>query len=202
MQQFKLTRPEKILVCIYELTNGTQKKLRYEDIVVKLFKKYPSEFALRGYSKYPDSEGVSKEIYRESMKRSGLIDHNNKIFSITELGIARVEKILGEKTYKQENVVGKIPRFATNEINRIKSTEGFKLFLLGDRSSITDTDFFNYLGVTPRTPKNDFLMRFKTLEEVMRQLEPESMTLHKTINNYHKFIVNKFQDIIQHFTII
>mgnify|MGYP001612603217 CR=1 FL=1 len=172
MHNFKLTRPEKILIYIYETTKGTQGKLRFEDIVVGLYKKYTNEFTLRGYPGYPDSEGVSKELYRESMKRSGLIDHNNKIFSLTELGIARAEEILGSnsKLYQHKNsTTEKIPRFAINEINRIKSTEGFNLFSTGDRDSITDTDFFNYLGITPRTSKNDFLMRFKTLEKVLEQ---------------------------------
>ena len=202
MQHPKLTRPEKILICIYELAKGTQSKLRYEDIVVGLFKKYPAEFALRGYPEYPDSEGVGKELYREGMKRSGLIDHNNKIFSLTELGIERAETILSSTVHQKEGrVIGKLPRFAVNEINRIKSTEGFKLFSVSDCDSITDTDLFNYFGITPRTPKNDFLMRLKTIEEVLEQLKPEGASLlYKKIIDYHKFLVNKFRNIIQHFT--
>ncbi|MDO8557053.1 MAG: hypothetical protein Q7R98_01140 [Candidatus Jorgensenbacteria bacterium] len=202
MFKSKLTRPEKVLLCIYELSKGTRGKLRYEDIVVGLFKKYPSEFALRGYSEYPDSEGVGKEIYRESMKRAGLIDHNNKIFSLTELGIAKVEGILGSKSYQHENITSKLPRFVINEINRIKSTQGFSLFSANDYEGITDTDFFNYFGITVRTPKSDFLMRFKTLEEVLEQLRLDYKSpLHKKIIDYHEFLMNKFQDIVQHFTI-
>ncbi len=201
MESFKLTRPEKILICIYKLSGGTKKKLRYEDIVVGLFKNYPDEFALRGYSQYPDSEAINKAIYTESMKRSGFIDYSNKIFSLTELGVSRIKRILSNKMNKQKESTKKLSRFALNEVNRIKSTEGFNLFSLGDLNNITDTDFFNYFGITSRTSRNDFLKRLKTLEEVLKELKQgkDATPLHKKLVDYHGFLLDRFKNIISHY---
>jgi len=58
-----LSRADKILVVLYKLSKGTTKNLHYEDIVVSLFKEYPKDFAMRGYPKYPDPEGVNKAFY-------------------------------------------------------------------------------------------------------------------------------------------
>ena len=42
-------RPLKILVAMHDLSGGTTKSLKYEDIVVRAFEMFPEEFALRGY---------------------------------------------------------------------------------------------------------------------------------------------------------
>ena len=58
-----MERPQKILLTMLELSGGTTKSLKYEDIVVGAFKKFPDEFALRGYPEYPDSSDIHKPLY-------------------------------------------------------------------------------------------------------------------------------------------
>ena len=48
---------------MYRLAHGHTSALKYEDIVVKAFELYPEEFALRGYSQYPDSSDIHKPLY-------------------------------------------------------------------------------------------------------------------------------------------
>src|ERR1043166_4572614 len=75
-------RPEKILVAMHRLSSGTTKMLKYEDIVVEAFKVFPDEFALRGYSQYPDSSDVHKPLYG-ILKRNGLVRAAHKTFGLT-----------------------------------------------------------------------------------------------------------------------
>lgn len=59
-----IPRPEKILVAMYQLSNGTNQPLEYEDIVVKSWELFPDEFGLRKYvHKYPDSSDQHKPLY-------------------------------------------------------------------------------------------------------------------------------------------
>ena len=48
---------------MYELAGGTTKSLKYEDIVVKAFERFPDEFALRGYPQFPDASDIHKPLY-------------------------------------------------------------------------------------------------------------------------------------------
>jgi hypothetical protein len=198
-----LSRPDKVLIVLYELSKGTTKTLHYEDIVVALFKKYPKDFAMRGYPKYPDSEGVNHEFYRGSMKKSGLINYSNKIFSLTEKGLNYVEKIFESKIDKKPIHTEKLSRFAGKEIERIRGTEGFRLFISGETQKVNDTDFYTYLGITPRTPKNDFLGRLNTVDEAVKELKEkkDKSDLDLKIVNYHKFILEeKFKNIVDYFS--
>jgi Ca2+-binding EF-hand superfamily protein len=96
----------------------------------------------------------------------------------------------------------KLSRFANKEIERIRKTEGFQLFLEGKTEKINDTDFYTYLGVTPRTAKSDFIGRLNTVKEAVKELEEvenKSDFDLKTVN-YYKFLVEgKFKNIVEYF---
>ncbi len=197
-----LSRTDKIMVVLYKLSKGTAKNLHYEDIVVALFKRYPKDFAMRGYPKYPDSEGVNHEFYRGSMKKSGLINYSNKIFSLTNKGLNHVENILQSNGGRKPMNTEKLSRFADKEIERIRGTEGFKLFILGETQKVNDTDFYAYLGITPRTSKIDFLGRLNTVDDAVAELKKrkDKSDLDAKTISYHRFILEeKFKSIVDYF---
>jgi hypothetical protein len=193
----KLSRADKILLILYELSEGSRKPVRYEDIVVAAFKEYPKDFQLRGYPQYPDSgDLVHKPLY--NFRKEGLLEANNKVFTLTERGLsiaARRKKMIAGRVVISK---GKLSRYAEEEITRIVTLEGFRLFLAGEESKITDTDFYNYLGVTAKTQRNDFLGRLRTVTETVKELKSvtESNAIRVRIPQYHEFMLKKFGHII------
>jgi len=198
-KKIKLSRIEEILLTMYDLSVGTKNNLRFEDIVVSLFKKYPQDFHLRGYSEYPDSESVEKAIY-SNLKRYGLINYGNKNFSLTNKGIITAKQLRKNIQGKKLRLEIRLPRYAEDEISRIKSSDAFvNLFLIGKKNEILDTDFYDYLGVTVRTGKSDFLGRLKTIGDAIKEISKvKNDILYEKLAEYHKFILNKFQDIIEY----
>ena len=198
-KKIKLSRIEEILLTMYDLSVGTKNNLRFEDIVVSLFKKYPQDFHLRGYSEYPDSESVEKAIY-SNLKRYGLINYGNKNFSLTNRGIIAAKQLRKSIQGKKLRLEIRLPRYAEDGISRIKSSDAFvNLFLIGKKNEILDTDFYDYLGVTVRTGKNDFLGRLKTIEDSIQELSKiKENPLYEKLVEYHQFMLNKFQSIIEY----
>jgi len=186
---------------MYELSKGRKRNLKFEDIVVAVFKKYKDEFHLPGYPQYPDSENVNKAIY-SYLRRNGLVTYGNKIFSLTDKGIEFVKLLRKESGDKKLISVAKMPRFIENEISRIKNLEGFKLFIKGETDRILDTDFYNYLGVSARSAKDDFWGRLSTLNDVVNKLQKtdQKEVLYSQIINYHKFLLDQFKEIIEYYT--
>jgi len=197
-ESVKLSRADKILMVLYGMAGESRKPLRYEDIVVSVFKKYPQDFQLRGYPQYPDSSDlIHKPLY--DFRKNGLLEANNKVFMLTERGILSAKRlknsVSGLKIISNE----KLSRYAEEEISRIGDSEGYKLFLTKDELKITDADFYNYLGVSARTPRNDFLGRLKTMAEAVKELKSIKSTdlIRLRIPEYHDFLNNKFKDIIE-----
>ncbi len=165
-----IPRPEKILVAMFQLSNGTNQPLEYEDIVVKSWKLFPDEFGLRKYvNEYPDSSDQHKPLYGP-LKDKGFVLSGNKKFRLTEKGIAYASELVKVMKGGKATNTGNADRLSRNneaQLKRICETDAFRLFSLGQKEKILDTDFYTYLGVTVRTEKHEFLGRLQTVADAV-----------------------------------
>lgn len=195
----ELTRTEKILLAMLELTQGKLEQQKYEDIVVAVYEKYPDNFHLKGYPQYPDSgDIIHKPLY--DLKKKGLITAYNKFFSFTPLGLKIAEELRDKLKGKNVKHSDRHDRLIQNEINRLMSLEGFKLFIDNKTDQIVESDFYNYFAATPRMNKNEFLSKMNTLnrvEEMIRKAK-ENKEINKKILEYSKFLRTEYKDIINY----
>lgn len=194
------SRAEKLLITMYKMSGGSKKSLKFEDIVIEAFKLFPQDFHLRGYPEYPDSgDLVHKPLY--DSRKKGYLEASSKVFSFTERGLIYAQQVSKSGGDRKETP-GRLSRFAEKEISRIEKTEGFDLFIRGRIENITESDFYNYLGVTPRTSKNDFLGRVETVEAAIKELSSQKKLVspRDRIEPYHHLLINeRFKNIVDHF---
>ena len=120
METSTLSRAEKILLFLYEHGKGAQVKVRYEDIVVGLFKKYPHDFQLKGYPEYPDSgDIIHKPLY--DFKKRGYINAASKIFSLTDRGLEYAQELAGKKVGNADASEGRLSRSTETEVSRVEA---------------------------------------------------------------------------------
>jgi hypothetical protein len=195
-------RPEKILIAMYILSNGTTRSLKYEDIVVKAYRMFSDDFALRGYREYPDASDIHKPLYGP-LKRAGYVLSANKMFRLTEKGLAHAERLM--KAYKavsSDEFVGtgtgdRLDRESKAELDRIVESEAFRLFVEGKRDNILDTDFYAYLQTTVRTPRNEFLGRLQTVEDAVKYASTiNEDPRYGVVQQLHQFMMEKFREIV------
>ena len=183
---------QKILSVMFDLSKGESKPLQYEDIVVTAFQRYPEDFQLRGYPQYPDSSDIHKPLY--SMKRNGLVRTANKSFLLTPRGLDVARSLLGIS----ETARDRLTKPEENEITRILKSQAFHLFQEGQTSRILDTDFYEYLGVSVRTAKSDFLGRLATVEQAVNaHRSKRNDNVSEALVKLHEWIVIRFKDEIQ-----
>jgi hypothetical protein len=195
MDRLDLSKEQKVLLSLYWLWKEGRKKVRYEDIVVRVFKDYPGDFHLKGYPEFPDTgDAVHKPLY--DYRKRGMVTATNKMFSLTAHGVAEAERL---KALEKGQPAAQAPRHrlerdAQIEIERIKQLEGFKLFLQGRQDEIIDSDLFEYLGVSVRTAKNDFIGRLETLNSAVSALIDSGLTDsgHVGASQYHEFLMKRF----------
>jgi hypothetical protein len=194
-----LERAEKILVAMYHLAQGTS-PLKYEDIVVKAFELFPHEFALRGYSQYPDSSDIHKPLYGP-LKRKGLVRSARKIFSLTEKGTELAKHL--EAAVPERDVgapVERLDRGSKRELDRMLGSEAFRFFRNGQPEKILDTDFYRFVGSTVRTPRNDFLGRVNATADAIRlagKLGYPAKTVAEELANAWRVLQERFKQEIQ-----
>lgn len=188
-----LSRSDQILLCLYKVTKGKKRKVKYEDLVVKLFKMYPDDFHMRGYPEYPDSsDSIQRCLYNE--KQKGRVVVFNKIFSLTGAGLDHV------KTIKSNGVDSNSSRYSRSvemEVERIKHLEGFGLFVNGKEEEITEADLYRYFGVTVRSARSTFNGRKKTIDDTIKLLSKKtSDPLFSRIVAFHTWLLDTFPTTI------
>ena len=186
---------EKLLIVIYLMALKKKHALKYEDVYVEAFKKYPTDFQLIGYSEYPDTELMSKKIY--DLRKNGLVQIRRKFITITPKGKSYAEKLINsESSFHDKNRnTAALSRDVKNEINRIMNTDAYQLFLHDKKEQIVDTDFFTYLGTTVRADRSDFAARIKTLQDIVKAVSP--VHDYKILIDLHTYLLAKFNDTIK-----
>jgi hypothetical protein len=188
-----LSKAQKILAVMFELAKGQSKPLHYEDIVVFAFRKHPQDFQLRGYPEYPDSSDLHKPLY--AMKRDGLVrSASDKSFILTARGLEVARDLIGAAETPRD----RLTKQEENEIKRITKSPAFDLFQRGEVAKLLDTDFYDYLGASVRTPKGDFLGRLAIVEEAVAAHQKKiNDRLSETLTALHMWMVDHFQHEIE-----
>lgn len=188
-----ISKRDKLLIVIYEMSSGKQSTLKYEDIFVKAFKKYPDDFHLRGYPEYPDTgDSTQRPLY--SLRKDGLIQVRSKFVTLTEKGITLAQQLINTQSNLSNKPSQKLSRDIMSEIDRIKNTDAFQLFATDKKDQIVDTDFFVYLGTTVRAERTDFRARIKTIEDVIDTIKTNEA--YKIIVDLHNYLFERFKDVI------
>lgn len=198
----RLTRSLKILVTLYELSDGSGKQIRFEDIAVTAFRSFPADFQLKGYPQYPDTgDIIHKPLYSE-LKKHGYVLSGNKYFSLTPKGIAYAKQITGGDTDVSASV-GKASSYVKltadqqKELARLKASTAVDLYMQGKKEQVLDIDFYSYLGVTVRTDKNTFLGRLSTVEDAIKATKSKSDELYKKLRECNEYLLNHFKSNIE-----
>lgn len=193
-----LTRAQKILISLYQLSNGTNKQIRFEDIAVTTYKNFKSDFQLKGYPEYPDTgDIIHKPLYSE-LKKGGYVLSGNKYFSLTPKGIVYAKKLLRISSSDEPKSTNykKFTADQQKELDRLKSSTAVELFMNNKKEEILDIDFYSYLGVTVRTNKYDFLGRLTTVEEAINATKEKSDELYNKLRECHEYLMQRFKDNI------
>src|SRR3989344_5569932 len=201
LSSLKLTRSQKILIALYQLSDGTNKQIRFEDIAVTAYKIFKDDFQLRGYPQYPDSgDIIHKPLYSE-LKKNGYVLSGNKYFSLTPKGAAYARQLLkgGRDVSGNKKMSGyvKLTADQQKEIDRLRASAAVDLFFQGKKDEILDIDFYSYLGVTVRTDKNSFLGRLSTVKDAIDATKGKSDELYKKLRECNYYLLDRFKDNIE-----
>lgn len=202
--EIKLTRAQKILIALYKLSKGSKDKMRFEDIAVTVYRLFKADFQLKGYPEYPDTGDIVHKPLYSDLKKNGYVLSGDKYFSLTSKGLEYAKKLI--KTEKNTST-GELPtdsdyvKLTTTqqkEIERIRDTAAFNLFSSGKKEEIIDIDFYDYLGVTVRSKKMDFLGRLAIVVDAIQATMNKSPRLFKQLSECHMFLTEKFKENIDY----
>lgn len=197
MKKIELSKQQKILLVLSELSNNSKNNLKFEDIAVALFKRFPKDFHLKGYKNFPDSgDSIKRPLY--TFRDSGLLIVRNMVFSLTDKGMEMSKKIKSVSTRKNISTKENFDRYISKEIVRIEKLNSFNLFINKKYDKILDIDFFDFLGSSVKSERMNFKSRLGMINEILKALKGQKEEKLKMMSYFIKFMKTKFKDIINY----
>lgn len=182
----KLSKREKTLLTLFNITNGKKKSVHYEDLLVETFKAYKKDFQLKRYPKFPDSDVFRYIIYFQ-LKPAGLIRIVNKQCILTDLGIKLSKELSGSDKGESFNKV-----ITNQEIHRLENLEGFKMFIEKKLNEIIDQDFYDFFKSSVRTKPLELLGNIEQIKGIINDYSKTNKKLSNLLNEYSNFLKKKF----------
>ena len=180
-----LSKRDKILLVLSELRNEKE-SVTVEDISVALWKKYPNEEFMKGYTQYPNND-IQKHFTQ--LFRKNYISGGVSSYRITELGINQLAN-LQNISKKSLNLTSSVKY----EIKRLCSTRVLKHFKSKPEDTLTEPDFFEFIGTSPRSFKD------KNSSKYPKRLNMITQTLDSIKNN--RSLVSDSEQIIELWNIL
>ncbi len=194
-----LGKSDKILIGMFELSKLNKNKITVEDVSVKIWQMWPSEFCMRGYPQYPN---VDIQKYITKLLDNNFITGGVYNYKITEKGKDYVKSLIEEKhqkSRKKGEVSAEEPRHIRSEISRIINSKVFKYYLEDTSAKFLESDFFEFLGTSARSlstkDRNVFLTRYNT---IIKDIIPYCDKI-KDKDEYAKKIVKLWELLIKQF---
>ena len=201
MEKDQLSKSERILFAIYEIDKENKDKITVEDVAVKLWETWPSEFCMRGYPKFPNND-IQKHITKP--RDNSWITGGVYGYKLTEKGRDYVEKLKGIKVKKSEREkINEEPRFIKTEFTRIINSKVFKYYGQDKKMNFLESDLFEFLRTSPRSlstrDRNIFLTRYNSIvKDVIpfcKKIANKDEEAKKIVEIWEK-LSNKFQELI------
>ncbi len=202
MKQNKLSKGDKALIAIFELSKN-KNTITVEDIAVKLWEMYPSEFSMRGYSKFPnvDIQKHITKLLKNNLVRGGVYNYKLTDKGKTEAqNLILVDNEIGDNK-KDES---KPNRDVKIEIDRILKSKVFNYYKKSGATDFLESDLFEFLGTSARSFStgaqydNTFLLKYNLLlKDIIPFCEKNRSdpNLSKIIDLW-KILTEKFKELI------
>ena len=186
-QRSQLTQAEMVLVSVYRITAGTTTK------------DFPEAFSLRSHPEHPDASDIHKKIY-QTLKPAGFVTSlGNKVFRLTDKGIARASELL-----KNQEDVGssrderlRLSRSEQAFISHALQSRALSTWRAGTSDKLIDHDARMFFQFSTSTPINDRKLRVALAEEAIRKSRDAGLAEAGELSELLQHLTQKYQSLIK-----
>jgi hypothetical protein len=143
----ELTKAEKLLVAAGRLAAAGKAEFTAEDLVVAAHKEFPTDFSMKGYPEFPDSNTVLTQVMGKKaalIVRGWLDKVGAKQYRLTPKGVDDLNSMASEG----ENVsTAKLDRAREEEMGNLLTSIAFDLAREGRTDEVTFYQFCRFIGL-------------------------------------------------------
>lgn len=192
-------RDRRIIEALFALSPDGPRVVTYEDIVVRAWELYPSDFGMRGYAeKYPDASDIHKRLYNRLKSQGWVRTAGQKKFTLTPSGWEWAEAMFsGASTSKSRASGTRLGRTTQLEIDHLRHSKAVELYASGLRDQILDTDFYAFYQTSVRATPQSFEARLTVVDRALSQAGQAGLPDAPALREVDQFLRRNFESIIK-----
>jgi len=195
-----LSQAELVLLAIYRTSNGTSGRVPFEEIVIRAWKDFPTEFSLNNYPQYPDSYPVSKRLTSDLITGRLVISVSKEVYKLTEKGLESAQEIEGRVSSEEPRKVPteKLLNREQQEIIKYTSrTRTFSSWKQGKKDELIDFDARMFFQFSTGTALKERKRRVETVKEAMDRAVLLQVKDADALKELCDFLVQKFSHLLE-----
>lgn len=190
-------RDLRIIEALFALSPGGPRVVTYEDIVVRAWELYPSDFGLRGYAeKYPDASDIHKRLYNRLKSQGWVRTAGQKKFALTPLGWEWAEAMFSGARTSTSVSGARLGRATQLEIDHLRHSKAVELYAARLPEQILDTDLYAFYRTSVRATPQSFEARLSVVDQALSQAEQAGLPDASVLREVDQFLRQIFESII------
>lgn len=164
----ELTKADKLVLVAARLQAEGQKEFSAEQLIVEAYRNFPTDFCLKGYSEYPNSNAVLTFLMGKSARLivTGWLEKTGrKMYRITAKGVAHAEAVSGHSF----SPTAGMEREVEEGLGRLLESAAFSLFKAGTKEAITFHQYCRFVGLAAPDKWQKIQGKLQQVEHVVRR---------------------------------
>ena len=194
-----LTQGDMVLISMARAAKNTTAKVPYEELVLQAWRDFPQAFSLRNHPEHPDASDIHKRIY-QTLKPAGLVVAlGNKVFRLTDSGIAEARVLLAAIEDQPSSAV-KPTRLARDEqvfVERALSSRAFATWQSGEPDKLIDYDARMFFQFSTGTAMAERQLRRNFARDAINKAAAIGVDRADELSELADFLIEKFAYLFQ-----
>ena len=194
-----LTQKEMILVAFHRASKGSISRVPYEDLVVAAWKEFPNAFSLRNYPQYPDASDIHKRL-SELGKSGYIVPLGNKVFRLTDSGIAEAAKVFEKRSGDDAKVKEAGVRLARVEAafySHALQSRAFATWQAGHKEKLVDFDARLFFKFSTNTTITERKRRVEAALLALSNAQKSGMKDAAELHRLSEYLVEQFETLFK-----
>ena len=195
-----LSQAEIVLLAIYRVSNGTTNRVPFEEVVIRAWKDFPSQFSLNNYPQYPDSYPINKRLYSDLITNRLVTSISKEVYRLTQKGLESAkeveERLSGEKPEKT-STEKLLNREQEEIIKYAVRTRTFSSWKQGKKDDLIDYDARMFFQFSTGTALRDRKRKVETVKEAIETAVLLKVNDAVILKELCYFLIQKFPTLFE-----
>jgi hypothetical protein len=199
-QPIPFSQAELILLSMFRVSKGTNKRIEFEEVVIRAWQDFPSQFSLKNHPEFPDGSSIPKRVADNLRPKGLVVSLGDNSFRLTDKGIntaLELEKTINNEGIDSPNSYRGFSRDEENFFRHALSSRAYETWVAGKQEDIIDYDAKIFYQFSTATRIKERLLKVRFAEKTITKGIEIGFRDSNELLKLNNFLINRFKKLFK-----